>query len=183
MKRALLPICLLAVAMVAHAQQQEEGLLQRIDGARPDSKKVSFMQDKTFGASSFATKSYGTATYGGLKSAQLKTFETHSFFGVKNPWFGKKVFDTYASNSAGRKAKETDQKFQTDSFAVKEYEKGDKKDLVDASSVLPDSAQPRKYLGREQPDKKDGVDKFTQNLHKDMSIDDVRDLLNKGKGE
>jgi hypothetical protein len=171
------------MAMAAHAQQQEEGLLQRIENAKPDSKKVNFMQNKGFAATTYGTKAYGTATYGGLKGADVKTFETRSFFGVKNPWFGKKVFDTYASRSADRKAKETGQKFQTDAFAVQAYEKGQKKDLVDASTVVPDAAKPRKYLGREQPDKKDGVDKFTQNLSKDMSIDDVRDLLNKGKGE
>ncbi len=181
MRCALLFLCLLAAAASAHAQKQEEGLLERIESARPDSKQVNPMQNKSFEASSFASKSFESSSFGGLKGASIKTYETRSFLGVKNPWFGKKIFDTYSSRAIGRSAAEADRQFQSEAFAVREYDKDHKKDLADASTLLPSEAQPRPYLVR--PKAEGGVSRFTENLHKDLTIDDVRDLLNKGKGE
>jgi hypothetical protein len=195
MKCALLPLGLLAMAMVAHAQQQEEGMLGRIDskwkkglqamnsGSKSDTSLVNPMQSQKFGGGEFSTKKYDAPTFQGTKSAGMKTFETRSFFGIKNPWFGRKVFDTRQSSIAGREASEASREnFQATAYAVNEYGKAGKKDALDANALLPNSARPRKYLGPEQPSKRQGIDKFTQNLHKDLSIDDVRDLLNKGKG-
>jgi hypothetical protein len=181
MKCAPLIACLLAAVVTAHAQQQEEGLLQRIEAARPDSKKISAMQNKSFGSSNFALKSFGTPSFGGLKGAQIKSFETRSFLGVKNPWFGKKIYDTFASNATGRSAADASKQFQSEAFAVREYDKSSKKDLADAGAALPSGAQPRPYLIA--PKAEGGVSRFTQNLQKELTIDDVRDLLNKGKGE
>lgn len=181
MKCALLIACLFAAAATAHAQKQEEGLMQRIDAVRPDSKQVNAMQNKSFESSSFAAKSFSTQTFGGIKGASMKTFETRSFLGVKNPWFGKKVFDTYASRTASRSAADSARKFQTDAFAVREYDRSTRKDLADAHTALPSGAQPRPYLVA--PKAEGGVSRFTEDLHKDLTIDDVRDLLNKGKGE
>ncbi|MDD5198693.1 MAG: hypothetical protein PHC88_02735 [Terrimicrobiaceae bacterium] len=180
--RRILPVlaCLAAVA-TAQAQQQEEGMLQRIESARPDSKQVNPMQNQTYSSGTFATKTFGASGYAGVKSAGVRTFETKSFFGIKNPWFGRKIFDTYASRLDGRDAMESRRKYRTDAFAVREFAKGGKPDLRDADARLPASAQPRPYLiaGKTQH----GLDRFTENLHKELTIDDVRDLLNKGKGE
>ena len=141
------------------------------------------LANKDYGASSYGTKSFSTAAYGGTKSAELKTFSTKSFLGIRNPWFGKTTYATNADREGKRVAKESAKQYETDAFAVSNYEKGRKKDLLDTDAVLPDSARPRTYLGPGKRDKSEGVDKFTQNLSKDLSIDDVRDLLNKGKGE
>ena len=176
MKCALFPICLLAATMAAHAQMQEQGLKERL--GKWDPTQVSSFQNKNFGGSTFATKNFTANTYGGVKSAPIKAFETRSFLGIKNPWFGKRVFDTYASRVTDRSASEAEKKYQTDAFAVGEYAKAGQKDLVDASVVVPNAAQPRPYL---TPPKTPGVmDQFTGNLHKDLTIDDVRELLNKG---
>jgi hypothetical protein len=138
-------------------------------------------QSKTFESTAFSSKKFEAATFQGTKSAELKTFETHSFFGIKNPWFGRKIFETGKSSLAGREASESSREYSAGAFSVKEY--GDTKKEALTDTVLPTSATPHKYLGAEQRDKRDGIDKFTQNLSKDLSIDDVRDLLNKGKGE
>jgi len=194
MSRLLLPICLLiAAAAFAHAQQQEQGLLNRIDTQRKmiiessNSGKsnpalASPLSGKSYGSSSFDTKNFGTGALQ-TKGAQMKTYATKSFFGIKNPWFGKATFETKSSHEAGLAARESSQQYKTDAFAVSNYDKASKKDLLDTDAVLPANTQPRKFLGPEKPDKSEGIDKFTQNLSKDLTIDDVRDLLNKGKGE
>jgi hypothetical protein len=178
----LLPLlaCLL-VAGVARAQEQEKGMLARIESARPDSKMVNPMQTQAFSTAGFSTKAFGASEYGGVKSAGIKTFETRSFFGLKNPWFGRKVFETSAENLGKREARESREKYKTDVYAVQEFAKAGKPDLVDAATVAPSAAQPRPYLipGKTQS----GVDKFTQNLQMELTIEDVRDLLNKGRGE
>ena len=113
-----------------------------------------------------------------MSKAWPSVSETRSFFGLKNPWFGRKVFDTASSSLTSRTAKEAQEQFKTDAFAVKQFDKGTKEDLRDSSATVPTADQPRPYLvpGKTQQ----GLDKFTQNLKKDLTIDDVRDLLNKG---
>jgi hypothetical protein len=193
MKRVL-PLCLVAItAATAFAQQQEQGLIERIDAkgklaiqsmdgrSKSNPALASDLSNKGFTTSSASMKTFSTSSFGGVKSAPIKTFETRSFFGVKNPWFGKKVFDTYASTATSRTAGEGNKKFQTEAFAVSEYDKSSRKDLVDANTLPSQDTKPRPYLV--QPKAEGGVSRFTENLHKDLSIDDVRDLLNKGRGE
>ena len=194
MKHALLSACLLALAAsAAPAQQQEQGLLDRIDNkgkrallamdgsSKMDPSLTSSLGKQRFGATSAEVKAFGTSSFGGLKSASVKSYGTRSFLGVRNPWFGKKIFDTYASTAGGRSARESSQAFDTRKFAVNDFAPGTKPDLADAATTVPTAAQPRPFVV--VPKAQGGVDRFTQNVHKDLSIDDVRDLLNKGHGE
>jgi hypothetical protein len=178
----LLPIlaCLLT-AGVALAQEQEKGMLARIESVRPDSKSVNPMQNQSFSTAGFGTQKFDAGEYGGVKSAGIKTFETRSFLGIKNPWFGRRVFETSAGNLGGRTARESSENYKTEAYTVREFAKATKPDLADATPALPNAAEPRPYLipGKTQS----GVDKFSQNLKKELTIDDVRDLLNKGRGE
>jgi len=198
--RRVLPIfaALLCALGAARAQEQEQGMLDRIDAnwkqgiqamnADATGKKkgkdktagalVSPLTSKKFESSEMATKSFSASSFSGVKGAPIKSYETRSFFGLRNPWFGRKVFDTTADTMAGRSARESREQFKTDAFAVKEFEKASKGDAQDASATLATADQPRPYLvpGKTQQ----GLDKFTQNLKKDLTIDDVRDLLNKG---
>ncbi len=156
--------------------------LQAMDASsKPDSSLASPLESKTFVASSFTTKTFGASEYGGVKNAEVKTFETHSFFGIKNPWFGRTVFETSADTLGSRTARESSENYKTEAYTVQEFAKATKPDLTDTTSALPNAAEPRPYLipGKTQS----GVDKFSQNLKKDLTIDDVRDLLNKGRGE
>lgn len=181
MNRFLPILASLLTAGVALAQEQEKGMLERIQNTRPDSKVVNPMQNQAFSAGGFATKSFGAGEYGGVKSASIKTFETHSFFGIKNPWFGRTVFETSAENLGKRGARESRDQYKASAYAVQQFAKAGKPDLADTTTAVPNAAQPRPYLipGKTQS----GVDKFTQNLQKELTIDDVRDLLNKGRGE
>jgi hypothetical protein len=192
-KRAFPVVCLLALIGIARAQEQEAGMLQRIDlntkramqamdaSAKPDPSLASPLAAKSFQANSFNAKTFGTGSYAGAKSAASGTFETRSFLGIKNPWFGKKVFATDANRVAQKAARESSETFRTQTFAVREFDQSRKADAGAAAAEVPVAAEPRPYL---VPGKTQGaMDRYTENLHKDLTIDDVRDLLNKGKGE
>ncbi len=192
MSRVLPLVACLLAAGFARAQQQEQGLVERIDGttlkaikamdsnSKTDPALTSSLGKKSYDSGSFNTKTYGTGDYLGIKTATLKTFSTRSFLGLKNPWFGRKVYDTGASGLASRSAGGSSRQFKTDSFEAKKFDGGGKADLKDGAAPLPAGTEPRPYLVA--PKAQGGVDQFTQNLKKDLTIDDVRDLLNKGKG-
>jgi len=184
---------LLVLAGIARAQQQEAGMIQRIDlntkramqamdaNAKADPSLASPLAAKSYQASAFNAKSFNTGAYSGTKTASTGKFETRSFLGIKNPWFGQKVFATNTNREAQKAARESQQTYRTQTFAVREYDQSRKADLRDASTEVPTAAEPRPYL---VPGKTQGaMDRYTENLHKDLTIDDVRDLLNKGKGE
>ncbi len=180
--RRFLPIlaCLLVAALpgAALAQQQEKGLSERLNAA-PDMALVNPMQNQAYGSGQYSTKTFGSASYGGVKNANVKTFSTRSFFGLKNPWFGRKVLDTNASSLANHSAADSREKFSTATFGTKPFDRSAKPDLQDTTdSTLPSAAQPRPFLvaGKTQ----ESLERYTQNLKKDLTIDDVRDLLNKG---
>ncbi|HEY8902270.1 MAG TPA: hypothetical protein VIM48_01100 [Chthoniobacterales bacterium] len=194
MNRAPLVLaCLLLTAWCARAQQQEPALLSRIDSetlramkamdvhSKGDPALTNPMQKMSFDTSSVGTKTFSTSQFTGVKEAGVKTFETRSFLGIKNPWFGGKVYDTYATQLANQTAHESSEQYKTQAYEVRDFEKGHKDDMRDASTEVPADTQPHQYL---IPAKRQGaLDRFTENLHKDLTIDDVRDLLNKGKGE
>lgn len=139
------------------------------------------MQKMSFDTASVGTKTFSTSQFTGVKEAGVKTFQTRSFLGIKNPWFGSKVYDTYATHLANQTARESSEQYKTQTYEVRDFEKGHKNDVRDTSAEVPTDTQPRQYL---IPGKRQGaLDRFTENLHKDLTIDDVRDLLNKGKGE
>lgn len=156
--------------------------LQAMDAhAKPDPSLASPLAARSYQAGTFNAKTFNAGSYSGTKSASAATFETRSFLGIKNPWFGKKVFATDANREAQKAARESQQTFRTQAFATREYDQGRKTDFRDASTEVPVAAEPRPYL---VPGKTQGaMDRYTENLHKDLTIDDVRDLLNKGKGE
>jgi len=182
-----------AATEVARAQQQEPGLLSRIDSetmramkamdvhSKNDPALANPMQKMSFDTGSVGTKTFSTSQFGGVKEAGVKTFETRSFLGIKNPWFGGKVYDTYATQMASQTARESSEQYKTQAYQIRDFEKEHKNDTRDASTEVSTDTQRRQYL---IPGKRQGaLDRFTENLHKDLTIDDVRDLLNKGKGE
>jgi hypothetical protein len=194
MNRApLILACLLLTAWCARAQQQEPGLLSRIDletvramkamdvHSKGDPALANPMQKMSFDTASVGTKTFSTSQFTDVKGAGVKTFQTRSFFGIKNPWLGNKVYDTSASSLANQTARESSEQYKTQAYEVRDFEKGHKNDMRDTSTEVSTDTQPRQYL---IPGKRQGaLDRYTENLQKDLTIDDVRDLLNKGKGE
>jgi hypothetical protein len=167
-------LALCVVTTVATAQQQEQSLEDRL--LRPDTTAGNRMQDKAFaGPAAVRLKSFGTGSFGGVKAAPLKTFSTKSFLGIKNPWFGKKVFGTGESQFAGRADRDASKRYGVKTMATKDFVQSQKS--PESDKILPNRAAPRPYLV--QGAAQGAVNKFTENLQRELTIDEVRELLNK----
>lgn len=163
-------------AGVVRAQQQEQGLTQRMS-AQPNMQQVNPMQNQAYAAGAYGTKTFAANNYAGVKDASTRTYETRSFLGIKNPWFGRKVFATDDNRLAKRSAREGGETFATETYAVREF--GRSRPATENTQPVAAAAAPRPYL---VPGKTQGaLDRFTENLQKDLTVDDVRELLNKGR--
>ena len=88
-------------AATAVAQQQEQRMMDRI--MNPDRDRANPMGEKAFEAKPFEGRKFSeTGEYTGVKSARTKEFTTREFLGIRNPWFGKKVYATDAARELNR---------------------------------------------------------------------------------
>ncbi len=182
MRGPVSPLCLVifCVAVLvpsAQAQQQEKKMMDRINA--PDRSQASQFQSKKYdggGHLQIKSASYANASFNGSRSALVKDFSgTRSFLGIKNPWFGEKVF---ASKSADLSAKgglpNSRRSFDTKSASVKNYSAATKQANI-GSSVVP--TRPFLVQGSSQP----SFDQISAKMKKEMTIDEVRELLNKSR--
>jgi hypothetical protein len=177
MKR-LLPIVLAVAAAQGLVAQDDSPMLDR-SMVKWATGAADPMQGKSFDSGAYKAGKFEAGAFSGVKAAPAKEFTTRSFLGIKNPWLGKAVFDTKASPYAGQAARDGDKKVATDSYAIKDYESAGKTSPLDQERVLEAVEQKKAVV---EPKAQGGVDQFTQNLSKELSIDDVRKLLNKGNG-
>lgn len=168
-------ITLLATAVLAHAQTQEKKLLDRV--MKPDMQAGNPLQGKSFGESSsvaIKSSSESSASFIGAKEAYTKGFqESRSFLGIKNPWFGEKV---YRVESDGKWTKDFAQaankevpvrKAEAVGFydATKPANFGSP--VTPVSTFIPSPAAPG------------AVSQITDKVKEKMTIDEVREILNK----
>lgn len=166
----------LAMSDVANAQVQEKKLMDRINS--PDRSQASQFQNKNFGSTGSSwvkPASISSTSYQGVKDARIKGYsEVRSFLGLKNPWLGKKVYGTGSSayqsrgDVFGKDAAYRVQGVKTDSFSQ-------------SSKVAstPSSAVPTRAFGLKGAAQ--GALDQDSKLHKEMTIDEVRELLNKSR--
>jgi len=169
---ALALIAVLTLPISLQAQQQERKLLDRIQ--RPNTELTNPMQAKAFeggGGVTMKSASIGKIPYDSGKTANLKEFSgARSFLGIKNPWFGNRIFETNAapfSGSANLKSA-----FPVRDAAVAGFPKSDKKARVSSSDL-----GNRPFLI--QGNSAHGLDQISDKISKEMTIDDIRDILNK----
>jgi hypothetical protein len=157
------------------AQQQERGLMDRL--LRPDMELGSGMQDKEFsGGGGFAAGGSvdGSRTFGGTRDASTGEFSgMRSFLGIKNPWFGSKVFDAgeaplFSSGMADTLLRGYD----TRQAGTKAYRDAGREAAVDGDGVAV-----REFVVRGAA--QGSLDSITGRIHQEMTIDEVRELLNK----
>ncbi len=180
---------LLALLACARAQEQESGMMSRLESSRagaldamnnPKKKHPelsSSLMNKSFAANnkSLANRTAGTGTFTlDKKMAASGSYTTRSFLGIKNPWFGQKVVvpqkaDLWTKNAIPN----SDTKFATKTAGVKNFADVDKK-LMNRDAVT----ETRPYLGKGTAQ---GAIDLETAKGKDMTIDQVRDLLNKSK--
>ena len=177
MRQILAPALIATLALPAFlgAQEQERKLIDRIQ--RPNTELTNPLQGKTFlggGGVEMKEAATGRGAYAGVKSAPMKEFSgTRSFFGIKNPWFGNRVFETKsASLSGGGGLGKLDAAYPVRDAATQEFSSSEKKANLGTSEV-----PVRPFLDRGES--QGAFEQLTEKIHKEMTIDDIRELLNK----
>jgi hypothetical protein len=165
---------LLLVPASLSAQQQEKKLLERIN--RPDMELGSPLQSKSYqGAAGLKIQGSPVSdkTYGTPQSRNLKEFQgSRSFLGIKNPWFGQLTYDAKSASLSPRGGGELSKSYSVKPAAVTFYA---------ASSRSANSSKPQVPL---QPflvpgEAQGAMQQISDRVKKEMTIDDVRELLNK----
>lgn len=158
-------------ATPALAQQQEPTLMERI--TNPNLNQGNPMGDKAFEAASFSAKKFSaTRGYGGVKSMATKEFGTRSFLGIRNPWFGKRTYETQAARELTRYV------LSDKSFASKSVDVKSSHDAGRRAAGLDGAVDARAFLARGKSQK--SLDN-THPTGKPLSIDEVRELLNRNR--
>lgn len=130
-------------------------------------------QGKAFegGGGNFGKKLSGQKDFAFDQKVSSGSFGTRSFFGLKNPWFGKKVAPTSTASLWSKTAvANADKAFPLESAETREYYQADKKAAEREAPV------PTRAISVE------GSAQGSVGLssRKDMTIEEVRHLLNKG---
>ena len=170
-KTILIAALLFGSLVSGFSQTQEVKLVDRI--MKPNREMANPLQNKSFtGTSPVSLKSSPAASQGfyGVKGATVKDFSTHSFLGLKNPWFGGRVFATKGEASLSKfDTKNAGANKTTDVTAF--YGAG--KSASSGTGVVPVST----FVP--EPKANGAVSRISDKVTKKMTIDDVRELLNK----
>lgn len=158
-------------AVPAMAQQQEQSMMDRIMNPRAD--KENPMGSKQFNSAPFAASEYrGGKSYTGLKSVSAKQFGTRTFLGIRNPWFGKKVYETNAAKELSRYV------LSDKAFASRAVEPKASRDAKKRAAGIDGSVDVRDFLAR---GKSQGALNQANPAGPALSLDEVRELLNRNR--
>jgi hypothetical protein len=175
MRTSLVPALAVTLAFpsLLAAQEQDRKLLDRIQ--RPDMELSNPMQKKEFiGGGGVQLREAPIArAYAGTKQAGSKEFATRSFFGIKNPWFGNRSFESRQAPLFARGGlSKLDEPYRVSEARVREFSAAGKQAAIADSSV-----PVRPFLGR--GGSQGSLDQISDKVKKEMTIDEVRELLNK----
>ena len=158
-------------ASVAMGQQQDRTMIDRImnlDRARPNP-----MGGKEFETAAFAAREFrGGDGYAGVKPVRTKEFGTRSFLGIRNPWFGNKVYETKAARELTRYV------LGDKAFASREVDAGEAPDARRQNADDGRVADTRRFLGRGKSQK---ILDQSYPSGAALSIDEVREILNRNR--
>lgn len=156
-----------------YSQSQEAKLVDRI--MKPNMDLANPMRDKSFSGTSavpLRASPVAAQAFYGVKDATVKDYSTRSFFGLKNPWFGNKVFA--AKGATGTSAFDVKQADANKTAEVPGYYAA-KKDAQFGSPVVPLAT----YVPA--PAAQGSVNGISDKVTEKMTIEDVRELLNKNR--
>ena len=186
--RVLAYFCLFScVAFAAYAQEQEEDIAKRLQ-TRNANLAPTLFQNKTYITESKfnGTRSANVSTFYYIDHVRTKEFSTHPLYGVNKYWFGDSKYDTKAADLSSRNAIPNASKvFETKASETKTARESNKES---ATRTYADTHEYRRRgasqdrLDREGPDAFKGpVPLGLQGDMHQLTIDEVRDLLNKSK--
>ncbi|MDX2079565.1 MAG: hypothetical protein SFU53_02155 [Terrimicrobiaceae bacterium] len=174
--RAVLPwLFLVVLGASAFAQTQDRKLLDRM--LKPDLQQGNPLGGKEFNpggamelrAAGDSRRAFETGANAGIREFPF----TRSFLGVKNPWFGNKVYDARkAGEWADARAFGSDRTFEARDARVTTFADENKKANFGSPEV---PVQPFLVRGGAQG----ALSEISEKVSKDMTIDEVRELLNK----
>jgi hypothetical protein len=168
-----LAVLAMLFAASAVAQQQEKSMMERI--FNPDMELKNSFEGKSFEGKSFASREFrGADGYAGVKSAQTKEFATRKFLGIRNPWFGKEVYETDAARDLRRYA------LADRGYSTRPLETKSSRDAVKQApaSGKTEADATRSFLGR-------GKSQDSLNASNPsggaLSMEEVREILNRSR--
>ncbi len=159
------------------AQQNERKLLDRVT-AKPDMSLINPMNDKKFNAGGFSSskRANGPSTFVYEQKLSTEKYrDIRSFLGIKNPWFGKVVYD---SNQASLWSKtlipNADKKIPIESSETRKSHLADKK-----AAKREEPVKTSAYLGRGSG--QGSFDLISEQIGENLTIEQVREILNKDR--
>ena len=160
-------------AATAVAQEQDQRMMERI--LNPERDRANPMGGKAYEGRPFAGREFqGAREYTGTKAARTKEFGTREFLGIRNPWFGKKVYQTEAARELNRYVL-ADRDYATREVAVRAMQGGDRAAAVNNRT---ETDSTRTFLGRGKSQDSLGEQYPSGGA---LSIDEVRELLNRNR--
>ncbi len=175
--KCMVPLLLVCWVPLLGAQEPGTKLLDRTSGM-PDMERVSSMQGKPFeGSGKMNLKKAGgfDRSAGANGAFQTGSYTmTRSFFGIKNPWFGGKVVDVKSANMntdfvIPNLQREVETKGLAESRSARE---------ADKTANFRDETVPTKAHAL-KAGAQGAMDLFGEQAKKEMSIEDIREILNK----
>ena len=168
----------MASLAVAGATEPKKGpsLIERL--LNPDRGTKSPYEGKSFNSSgNFSGKPFATQEYQGTKSFESKSYSTGEYQGSRQSWMGKLLFpDKKLPENLQGASRDSGKEFSSKDLAMKSYAEGDKKIGDPRDSAYQDKKFSMK--GKTQG-AIDNDPKLQEAIKKGLSIDDVRNLLNK----
>ena len=162
---------LFACASAVFAQQQEQQMLERI--MNPDRDRANPMGEKAFTSKPFEGREFrGTGEFTGIKTARTKEFVTREFLGIRNPWFGKKVYATEGARDLHRYVV-ADREYASRPVKTRAVKDGEKAARVNNRT---EADAGRAFLGR---GKAQGAISAQYPSQGPLTVDEVRELLNR----
>lgn len=147
-------------------------MMERI--MRPNLEQANPMGSKSFKGASFSAGAFqGAGSYNGVKTAPTKTFGTRSFLGIRNPWFGKKVYETSAARELTRYV------LSDKSYASRAVETKAAPEEGRTSWQSGRAVETRSFLGRGKS--QSALDAASPAAQSALSIEQVRDVLNRDR--
>lgn len=141
----------------------------------PKADKANPMGEKAFKAAPFASTEFqGAKAYGGVKEARTKEFGTRRFLGIRNPWFGKKVYATDAARELNRYV------LADRDYASRPVETGAARD-EGRSAVLRDATEADNSRAFALRGKSQGSIDASYPSGGALTIEEVRELLNRNR--
>jgi len=144
---------------------------------KPDMQQGNPLQGKEFGKTDSVgvrNASESKGGFAGVRDAYIKDYPfKRSFLGIKNPWFGGKVYDSQAASTWSKSAiANADRKVPVKKAEAVGFYDATKQATLGATTVPLHPFTP-------QAGAQGAVSRISDKINNKMTIDEVRELLNK----